>query len=328
MTDDILISGESLVIGYAKPLYQDLNFTLKQGEFVCLLGCNGAGKSTLLRTISGIQSKLGGNLRIKGDDIFKLSSEERSRQIGVVLTDRIQTGGLTVMELVTLGRYPYTGYFGRLSAHDYAVSKQMLALVGMSGREDDRISSLSDGERQKIMIAKALAQECPLLLLDEPTAFLDISSRIELMNLLRLLARQERKTILLSTHDMEMALRTADKLWLLSQTEGLSMGAPEDLVTNGQFARYFVSGQVTFNDENGVFRMGKRSQKRVYITTEHLKYWARNVVERCGLQVIEEPTSDYVLQIDAAHKIYLSLDGKLEYFSSFEDLAKRLITLA
>ena len=223
----IVIEGKDLSIGYRKGkvtkyVHRHLNFVLRRGELTCLLGANGTGKSTLLRTLAAAQPALGGELNLLGRKIGAYTERERSRTIGVVLTDKTQAGGLTVYELVALGRQPHTGFFGRLRQTDKDIIRHALQAVGITDKASQYTAELSDGERQKVMIAKALVQECPLILLDEPTAFLDVVSRIEIMTLLHRLAEEEQKAILLSTHDIEQALVLADRLWLLTPENGMA----------------------------------------------------------------------------------------------------------
>ena len=179
MGKQIVLEGEGIATGYRQgkqltEVHHGLDFSLSGGELTCLLGCNGAGKSTLLRTLAGMQPPLSGRLELMGRPLEAYSAHERSKTIGVVLTDRMQAGGLTVYELVALGRQPYTGFFGRLTSADKALVWRALEEVGMAGKARRYVAELSDGERQKAMIAKVLVQECPLILLDEPTAFLDV----------------------------------------------------------------------------------------------------------------------------------------------------------
>ena len=238
MGKQIVLEGERIATGYRQgkqvaEVHQGLDFCLSGGELTCLLGCNGAGKSTLLRTLAGMQPPLSGRLKLMGRPLEAYSAHERSKTIGVVLTDRMQAGGLTVYELVALGRQPYTGFFGRLTSADKTLVWRALEEVGMAGKARRYVAELSDGERQKAMIAKVLVQECPLILLDEPTAFLDVESRMEVMRLLRKLAVEERKAVLLSTHDVDQALAMSDRLWLMTQEREMLCGTTEDLVLSG-----------------------------------------------------------------------------------------------
>ncbi len=238
----VTLSLKSLTIGYEKTIiHRDINAELRSGEVTCLLGHNGAGKSTLLRTICGFQPSIGGEISIMGKSFGDYSQREISLMIGVVLTEKTNSGGITLYDLVSLGRHPYTGFFGRLSTADHQVIEEAIAAVGVAHKATSYVSELSDGERQKAMIAKALAQESPIIILDEPTAFLDITSRIETMQLLRHLAQTQNKTILLSTHDLDMAIEFADTLMLQSPnpSEPLVCASPRELIEDGRLSRFF-----------------------------------------------------------------------------------------
>lgn len=225
----VVIEAKDLTIGYrhgkrGEVVHSHLNFALCRGELTCLLGSNGAGKSTLLRTLAAVQPPLSGDITLLGKPLASYSPKERSREIGIVLTDKTQAGGLSVRELVALGRQPHTGFFGHLGKEDHEIIDHALEAVGMAEKASKYTAELSDGERQKVMIAKALVQECPLILLDEPTAFLDVVSRIEIMTLLHRLASEEQCAILMSTHDIEQALVLGDKLWLLKKGKDWNVG--------------------------------------------------------------------------------------------------------
>jgi iron complex transport system ATP-binding protein len=261
----VILTARHLNIGYhrAQPVHADLSFELYAGELTCLLGANGSGKSTLLRTLASSQPALSGELQLLDKPLADYSERERSRTIGVVLTDKTQTGGLTVYELVALGRQPHTGFFGRLGKHDKALIDEALQAVGIAHKADSYTAELSDGERQKAMIAKALVQECPLILLDEPTAFLDVVSRIEIMNLLRRLAIESNKAILLSTHDVEQALVLADRLWLLSRHGGMQRGTTEEMITGGRLDNLFArAGIRTLCDNESITLYRKRTRNK------------------------------------------------------------------
>lgn len=206
------------------------------GSLTCLMGRNGTGKSTLLRTIARFLPPLSGSVGIMGSDARQYSPAGYARLVSVVLTSRPYGQNITVGELVALGRTPYTGFWGTLSPADRAIVAESMRLVGISGLAARRVATLSDGERQKTMVAKALAQQTPVMLLDEPTAFLDYPSKVELMTLLRRLSEERRLTILVSTHDLEIALRTAHRLWILSD-RGLCEGTPEEM--KGEVERCF-----------------------------------------------------------------------------------------
>ena len=284
---------KDLSIGYTakgseKVVASGLNAAINSGELTCLLGQNGIGKSTLLRTLSAFQPALGGDillnidpplspprgtpLRIPQGEVWKglrplssLTSQLLSRLIGVVLTEKLTIKNMTAEELVGMGRAPYTGFWGRLTEEDHQVVREAIRLVGIESLAQRMIQTLSDGERQKVMIAKALAQQTPIIYLDEPTAFLDYPSKVEMMQLLRRLAVQEQKTICLSTHDVELSLQVADCIWLmetptkpplggdgggspLGETEGgLHVGTPHQLAEQGALSRFIEREGITFD---------------------------------------------------------------------------------
>ena len=264
-----MITLKNLVVGYpdgrhTRQLNHAANEEAHDGMLTCLIGANGAGKSTLLRTIAGFQLPLEGTVLLGGDDVRALSPRQRAERMAVVLTDRPDVMCTTVWEMVATGRAPFTGFWGRLSGKDRNIVTRSLRLVGIEWMADRTVASLSDGERQKVMIAKALAQQTPVVLLDEPTAFLDYPSRVEVMQLLLNIAHEEHKTVLLSTHDLDLALQTADRIWLFEKERGekreeeegkeerkekeketngdemskIISGTPQELVSNGSISRF------------------------------------------------------------------------------------------
>ena len=251
-----------LSIGYKtgnnfKPVFKNLNATLYGGELTCLLGANGVGKSTLLRTLSGFLPKQTGEIGILGKTIDTYTDKELARTIGVVLTERPNVGDLSVTELIGLGRSPYTGFWGRLNPVDDAVVEDVIRMIKIEALADRPVLTLSDGEWQKVMIAKTLAQETPLIYLDEPTAFLDFPSKVEIMRLLLALTRRAGKTIFLSTHDLELALQIADTIWLMDMHTGMTIGTPDELRLNGSIENFFRCDGVVFDRKTGFFRIMK-----------------------------------------------------------------------
>ena len=210
----MIISLSQLSVGYtlSHPVISDINLELRSGELACLIGENGIGKSTLLKTLTGFLPKLKGSLLLGNRDIESFSQRELARQVSIVLTQKPDVQNLTIGEIIGLGRSPYTGFFGRLRAEDRKVVDDAIATMGIEKLRGRMIQTLSDGERQKVMIAKALAQETPIILLDEPTAFLDFPSKAETFQSLQRMAHERDKLILLSTHDLELAVRFADSL--------------------------------------------------------------------------------------------------------------------
>lgn len=223
------IKLEKLDIGYAdKVVQKNLNAVFESGKLVCLLGRNGIGKSTLLRTLAMFQPALSGEVLLEGKPLTDYSIHLLSRKLSIVLTRKPDVQNITVTEMVGLGRSPYTGFWGALHDADKIIVAEALRLVGIESMAERKIHTLSDGERQKVMIAKALAQQTPIILLDEPTAFLDFPSKVEILKLLGHLAKETDKTIILSTHDLELAARLADSLWQMDET-GLKLVTPADV---------------------------------------------------------------------------------------------------
>lgn len=286
-----LLSAQELCIGYAlrgvrKSIAGGIGFRLDGGELICLLGPNGAGKSTLLRTLAGIQPPLSGSVAICGEDSRTLSPGKRACSLGLVLTDRIETGNLTVLDLVALGRAPYTGWLGRLSKDDEARVAWALRATGSEVHASRKIGDLSDGERQKAMIARVLAQETPVIILDEPTAHLDLPNRVGIIRLLKNLARETRRAILLSTHELDLALQAADQVWLMDPGGEMKIGTPEDLVLNGTFETVFGRNGFDFDKETGTFRFNEPGEETVeVIGSGHFAFWTRRALERRGFRV-------------------------------------------
>jgi iron complex transport system ATP-binding protein len=238
---------QQLSIGYPhKVIAQHISAQLSEASLTALVGVNGAGKSTLLRTLTGEQKALEGALTLHGKALNDYSRGERARQIAVVLTQRVEASQMLAEEVVALGRLPYTNLMGSLKPADLEVVNHAIRVTGITHLRQRRIGSLSDGERQRVMLAKALAQETPFILMDEPTAFLDYPSRTETFMLLRKLAHEERKSILLSTHDLDLALKCCDQIWLLDKGT-LTIGTPQDFSQNKALDRAFSTPNFQFD---------------------------------------------------------------------------------
>ena len=246
------ITLENLTIGYAskknrKTVASGINASLDSGRMTCLIGPNGVGKSTLLRTLSAFQPPLEGKVYIHGKDLALLKEKKLARMVGVVLTAKPDVQNMTVEEMVGLGRSPYTGFWGTLTDDDKAVVDEAIDMVGIRPLASRMIQTLSDGERQKVMIAKALAQQTPVIFLDEPTAFLDYPSKVEMMQLLHRLSRTADKTIFLSTHDLELVLQIADTVWLMSEGGRLDTGTPHELADSGALSNFVEKKGIVFD---------------------------------------------------------------------------------
>lgn len=248
------LSLQNLHIGYAEDasryiVAEALNASLSKGTMACLVGANGVGKSTLMRTLSGFQPALKGAVYIEGKSIEEYTPRELSERVGVVLTERNTTPDLTVEEVVSIGRMPYTNFWGKLTQVDYHAVDEAIELVGIESLRLKKIGRVSDGERQKVMIAKALAQQTGIILLDEPTAFLDYGSKVSVMRLLRRLAHEQGKCILLSTHDLEIAFQTTDEVWIL-QHDGLLTGTLDALEQRGIVTSFLAKGGLHYDAEH------------------------------------------------------------------------------
>ena len=239
---------------------EHLDAAIHSGELTCLLGRNGIGKSTLLRTLSAFQPALGGKILLRNSEnseyseISEYSDKQLSRLVGVVLTEKPDVRNMTIEELVGMGRSPYTGFWGTLYADDHRIVNEAIALVGIESLKGRFIHTLSDGERQKVMIAKALAQQTSIIYLDEPTAFLDYPSKVEVMQLLHRLAQEQQKTIFLSTHDVELSLQLADCIWLMEPGK-LSVGTPRQLADDGVLSRFIEHKGIQFNAQTLTIRV-------------------------------------------------------------------------
>ena len=303
------LQTENLSVGYThnrqpQVVADGINVTLRAGELTCLIGPNGAGKSTLMRTLAGMQPPLAGHVRLGDSDLHKLPPAELAKRLAVVLTERVDVGNLSVYALVALGRHPYTDWRGHLSAQDQRIVEEALTQVRAIGLARRAVNELSDGERQRVMIARALAQLVgdggmggwgeggKVLILDEPTAFLDLPRRVEMMQLLGMLARTSRRAVLLSTHDLDLALRVADRLWLLSATGDLVEGLPEELVLNGALAATFQSEGVEFDAELGSFKLHRHPCGPILVNANHLPEndivvrWTMRALERIGYEIV------------------------------------------
>ncbi len=295
-----VLSAENLVAGYKRKgagrseILRIPALTIRKGELIGLLGANGSGKSTLIKTLGCLQPPLDGEISMGGVPLAQLSPGALARRLSLVLTDRVSTGNLSVYEVVALGRIPYTDWLGRLTRDDEAVIGHSLEITGAGSLKSRKLGSLSDGERQKVMLARALAQRTELIILDEPTAHLDLPHRIGMMQLLRRLAREENKAVLLSSHELELTLQAADKLWLLADG-GLTAGTPEDLVLNGAFRNIFRQEGVRFDRMSGSFAMDLPSPRmQIFAAGEAVAlHWLGKALAREGIGLAGPAGGDF-----------------------------------
>jgi len=284
---EAILSTDNLSLGYVgrNLLAKSLSLSLHRGELVGLLGPNGAGKSTLIRTLSGLQKPVAGQILIEGKDVHKIQPKEKAKLLSVVLTEPVVVGNLSVNQLVSLGRHPYSNWLGQLDKQDEDKVSWALAMTGILDFAHRSIHTLSDGERQKALIARALAQDTDLMILDEPTSHLDVPNRIAIIRLLRKLVVETGKTILFSTHELDLALQVADRLWLMHEKE-IHEGAPEDLVLNGTFTQTFQKENIKFDEHTGTFKVHESIQKPISLIGEGPAiFWTKRALEREGFAV-------------------------------------------
>ncbi|WP_165043628.1 ABC transporter ATP-binding protein [Dysgonomonas sp. ZJ709] len=327
------IELQNLAIGYQtknnkKVVAENITADIYSGELTCLLGSNGIGKSTLLRTLSAFQPKLGGNIKVLDKDISAYTEKQLSTLISVVLTEKTDVKNMTARELIGLGRSPYTGFWGTLSDEDNRIVDEAISMIKIEDLAQRMIHTLSDGERQKVMIAKALAQETPVIFLDEPTAFLDFPSKVEIMQLLHRLSRKTNKTIFLSTHDLELALQIADKIWLIDQYSSVNIGTPEDLSLNGQLSSFFERKGITFDMETGLFRIENTYDKQIRLVGHGQKYaMVRKALLRNGILASRNIETDYYIEVgnlyDTEIKLYL-IENEVILVNSIENLLEHI----
>jgi len=266
---------------------------------------------------------LEGQIWIRNRKLNLMSARDLSKILGVVLTERLDIANMTVYDLLALGRYPYTDWTGRLKDKDRAILSEVIELTDLGELVHRQLSELSDGERQKAMVARALAQEPDLVFLDEPTAFLDLPRRVELMAALRTLAHTTKRCFLVSTHDLDLALRAADYLWLLSPSGDFYSGLPESLVLNGSFSRVFSGKGVVFNDQSGSFEIKRSQYRKISLKgVGKSRLWTARALERQGFEVVDEKT-DLALEIqtkDQSSVWKLKQANSQNEFNSLEEL--------
>ena len=284
------IEISSLAIGYrknkqAKQIGPIITVDSKGGELIALIGPNGVGKSTFLRTIAKLQDPLKGSVSILGNLINSIEKIEFASLLSFVSTENIRVPNLNVNELVSLGRFPYTNWLGRLTPEDILIVEEAISLVGLQTLSNNPINELSDGERQRAMIARALAQDTPIILLDEPTAYLDLPNKFEIVHLLGELALKKQKTIIFSTHDLNIALSEADKIWLMG-CDDMKQGAPEDLLIHNDFNQVF-GNSLQFDWQMGTFKKNRPLPKAINLIChdKKLNKLTANALKRLGYSI-------------------------------------------
>jgi iron complex transport system ATP-binding protein len=314
-----ILTLDSLKIGYysgkhEKILLPPLNAHANRGELIAVIGRNGIGKSTLLRTLAGIQSSLGGEIYYEGKSIHDYSRIDLALTVGYISTEVIKVSNLSVYDLLALGRFPHTNWIGSINSVDHEAIMDALETTSMSDFCERFVSELSDGERQRAMIARLLAQDTEIMIMDEPTAFLDIGNKYRILHLMHELSQKNSKTIIFSTHDLQMAVCQADKIWLLLDDK-LIEGAPEDLMIEGAFAHLFDLSPVHFDSNDGNFSFKNEENGKIYIEGEGIrKHWVEKAINRVGYSSSEDRTDPY---------ISISAGNEKEYLLNFKHSVNR-----
>lgn len=299
--ENALLKATSLQLGYDRQvLLHSVNLYLEKGKLTSLVGPNGAGKSTLLRTLSGLQTAMGGSIYLEGKALSDFSAAALAKTISLVLTQKNTLGMITVQDLVALGRSPYTAWHGQLRKKDWIAVQEALERVNMTSFMHRMVEELSDGERQKVMIARALAQDTPIILLDEPTAHLDLSNRLEIFQLLNQLAHELDKSILISTHELSLAVQLSGALWLINQQQRrLHTGIPEDLVLNNNISHAFPKVGFNWNSTNFLkVSYPKPTYTPVYVEGDHLGVsWTQQCLRRLGYPIGNKHEAQYCIEM-------------------------------
>jgi len=308
------VQAKDLSIGYGtgqfeNVLFEGVSLHLEPAKFTCFMGPNGIGKSTLIRVLAGLQKPLKGEISIPDE-----------KKIALVLTDKITATNMTVWDLVSYGRYPYLGWGVSFTSHDVEIIEQSIDDVGIKTLSHKKIEELSDGQLQLAMIARALAQQTPVLLLDEPTAHLDLNHRVEIMKLLLGLSRKKNKAILVATHELDLALQTADEIWLATTKKKIKIGLPEDLVLDGSFDEIFQFKG--FDLKTGKIQHASHQRKTINLQgSGHEFLWTKNALEREGFSVSDQGITSIVISHEGP---ILKWNTKSTSFNSISELLNGL----
>ena len=333
-SSDNILTIDALKTGFrsgraSRVLLNDFSTSVAQCQLIAVIGKNGSGKSTLLRTITGLQEALSGRIILDGSDTVSYSKMELAKKVSYISTEPVRVANMNVYELVSLGRFPYTDWTGRIDQANHQAILSAIEKTGMKELISVPVGELSDGERQRAMIARVMAQETRLMIMDEPTAFLDIGSKFEITQLLHDLARYGNRTIIFSTHDLHLAMNHADKIWLLKNS-GLVEGAPEDLMLQGEFDHIFDSSSVKYDAEQGTFTFSDKSGGSIYIEGEGvMRGWTEKALIRAGYTISYDRTEEFIIVPSAKNTQWKLISGtRTDEFNSIYELLRFLKTTA
>lgn len=293
------IKNVSTGYGKSKIVSKNLNLSIDSGEFITLIGPNGCGKSTLFRTISGLQNPISGDISIMNHSLNNLTIKNKAKLLSLVLTDKIDAENIRVYDIVSMGRYPYVGTFGTLSKKDKDIVFSCINSCGISHLTNNIFTRLSDGEKQRVMIARALAQQTPIILLDEPTAHLDIPNKINIIIMLQRLAKDFNKSIVTITHDLDLALSWSDRVWLMNKQGVVFDGVPEDIVLKNLINEVFKTDRVEFDINSGNFSTKNNvgSLKVALDISNYKRMWLLRALSRNEICVVDNNSSNYDFKI-------------------------------
>lgn len=328
--DDNILVTEALSVGYTNhgrvsAVMKNLDLTARNGELVALIGRNGSGKSTLLRTLVSLQHPLEGNVIVRGRNIASIDPSELPVLVSFTSTEPFPGHNIKVREVVALGRFPHTNWMGSLADKDVKSVTEALEVTGMTSLADRNIDNISDGERQRTLIARSLAQDTDLLVMDEPTAFLDLPSRFGIVSLLRRLTREKGKCVIYSTHDLDTAINEADRIWLMSGDE-IEQGAPEDLVLTGSLAKAFESPFLSFSQSDGTFSFLRSAAGEIALEASGInKKLTEKALKRCGYRINPDARCKIVVRPSGTEtRWHITGEGEESYYTTIYDLVNHL----
>ena len=290
-----------LNIGYkprdkASAILSEVSLLAMENDLIAVIGRNGIGKTTLLKTLAGILKPLSGRVEMYSKEISRIHRKELARMIAYVSTELVNSPNMTVYDLVALGRHPHTGWYGQLDSADHDVIHRAIGFLHLDKLAGKSLAEISDGERQRALIARALAQDTSIIIMDEPAAFLDVVNRYEVMLMLRKICRAENKTVIFSTHDLSMALHEADKMWLLLPEKCLE-GSPEDVILSGKLNDLFKGSKMQLSEDTGQITLGRETKGYFTISGDAtLVRWTEKALDRMGYLLNKNGTPDFEIE--------------------------------
>ena len=328
VTSNMILEAVDLSIGYGEKIVsRDINLMVTKGQMVCLLGQNGVGKSTLMKTLAGLIDSLSGAITIDGKDLQSLTRFNLAKKISIVTTEKVVAPGLSVMDILMAGRYPHQGLLGNIVPEDFKQIDRAIEQTRIAYLLDKKMHELSDGQRQKVMIARALVQNGDLILLDEPTAHLDMSNRLEVMNLLKEITSEQGKTLLISTHELSLATQFSDRLWLMDFGKPIIEGTPEDLALSGELSDIYHHSAFDFDIKTGRIIASKQSLGNVTIeASSDVSFWINSAIERNRIKFGEKVIIEGEMGKNSL-KWTVSTKNNSYKGVSIDELIKHLITL-